>query len=136
MNKFIGLGRLTKDGELGTTESGKSVYTNSIALRRNYDNKDGNYDSDFLDIQAWGATGEFINKYFKKGNLISLDGHIETGSYEKDGKKYYTTRVRVENVEFVESKKEDKQEILEDIPQNIKSEYEDTVVIKDEDLPF
>lgn len=135
MNKVILLGRLTKDGELRTTDNGKSVYTNSVALRRSYANKDGNYESDFIDIQAWGTTAEFINKYFKKGSLISLDGKIETGSYEKDGKKIYTTRVRIENVEFVEGKKEETQEEV-DVPTNYKSNYEDSVVIEDSDLPF
>ena len=66
--------------------------------------KDGQT-ADFPSCVAFGKTAEFIAKYFHKGMKIALDGHLQTGSYEKDGKKYYTTDVVVENAEFAESKK-------------------------------
>ena len=101
MNKCILLGRLTKEPE--ERHSGDMTVTRfTVAVDRR--TKDGQT-ADFPSCVAFGKTAEFIAKYFHKGMKIALDGHLQTGSYEKDGKKYYTTDVVVENAEFAESKK-------------------------------
>lgn len=111
MNKVILLGRLTKDPD--ERKSGEMTITRfSVAVDRR--TKDGQT-ADFPSCVAFGKTAEFISKYFHKGMRIALDGHIQTGSYEKDGVKVYTTDVVVENAEFAESKvKEENKEDTKD----------------------
>ena len=137
MNKIIVSGRLTKDGETRTTESGKSVYSNSIAVNRNYKNKDGNYDADFFNFVYWNVSEKF-REYLKKGRAVIIEGSLQTRTYEKDGDKKFVTEIIAERVELTgENKKEENTDsVKEEIPQNIKTEYQDTVIINDDDLPF
>jgi len=136
MNKIIVSGRLTKDGETRTTESNKSVYSGSVAVNRNYKNKEGNYETDFFNFVYWNVSDKF-SQYLKKGRQVIIEGSLQNRTYEKDGDKKYVTEIIAERVELTgESKKETTEEIKEELPQNIKTEYQDTVVINDDDLPF
>ena len=140
MNKFIGVGNLTKDGELRSTESGKIIYSNSLAMRNDFKNKDGEYDTEFINFSAWGTTAEYLKKYAKKGNKVLIEGRISTRSYDKqDGSKAYITEVIAEKVELLTYKKEETttQNELE-VPQNYKTQYEETeeIALSDADLPF
>ena len=101
MNNVSLVGRLTRDPEIKATNSGSSYARFSIAVDRR--GKDAG--TDFINIVAFGKTSEFIERYFRKGQRIGINGRIQTGSYEgKDGKKVYTFDVIAEHVEFVESK--------------------------------
>ncbi len=101
MNNVSLVGRLTRDPEIKATNSCSSYARFSIAVDRR--GKDAG--TDFINIVAFGKTSEFIERYFRKGQRIGINGRIQTGSYEgKDGKKVYTFDVIAENVEFVESK--------------------------------
>lgn len=101
MNNVSLVGRLTRDPEIKTTNSGSTYARFSIAVDRR--GKDAG--TDFINIVAFGKTSEFIERYFRKGQRIGINGRIQTGNYEgKDGKKVYTFDVIAENVEFVESK--------------------------------
>ena len=105
MNKIILVGRLTRDPELRSTSTGISTANFTVAVNRNFKNKDGQYDADFISCVAFRNTADFVSKYFKKGNLICLDGRIQTRNYDaQDGTKRYVTEVVVENVEFVGGK--------------------------------
>lgn len=105
MNKVTLVGRLTRDVESRTTESGKAMARFSVAVNRRFKNAEGNYDADFINCICYDKTAEFIGKYFSKGSAIGIVGRIQTGSYtNKDGAKVYTTDVVVEDAEFVESK--------------------------------
>ena len=104
MNKFIGVGRLTRDPDVRYTQDNTAIARFTLAVDRKY-KKDGEQSADFISCLAFGKTAEFIEKYIKKGTKIVVDGRIQTGSYtNKDGQKVYTTDVVVENVEFAESK--------------------------------
>lgn len=103
MNSVSLVGRLTRDPDVRYTDGGVTIAKFSIAVDRRF-KKEGQPDADFPNITAFGKTAEFIEKYFSKGQRIGLTGRIQTGSYEKDGQKVYTTDVVVEAVEFVESK--------------------------------
>ena len=105
MNKFIGIGRLTKDAEV--RRNGNSVVARfNLAVGRKY-KKDGDQGTDFIPCVAFGKTAEFIEKYFSKGSKIVIEGRVQTGSYTKqDGTKAYTTDIVVEAVEFGEAKRE------------------------------
>lgn len=103
MNKVILMGRLTRDPEVRMSGD-TSVARFSLAVDRRF-KKDGEQTADFINCVAFGKTGEFIEKYGRKGTKFVVDGRIQTGSYtNKDGQKVYTTDVVVEQVEFAESK--------------------------------
>lgn len=105
MNKVNLIGRTTKDIELRTTQSGKAVASFTLAVDRGIKNEDGTKISDFISCKVWGKTAEVMSKYVLKGHRVGISGRIETGSYEKDGTKVYTTDVVVEGLDFLESKK-------------------------------
>lgn len=106
MNKVILIGRLTSDPELRHTQSGKAVASYRLAVDRQV-KQDGQPDADFINCVAWGKSGEFAAKYLHKGTKVAVEGRIQTGSFEKDGAKRYTTDVIVERHEFCEGKKDD-----------------------------
>ena len=95
---------MTKDTE--TRVNGESTVTRfSVAVNRDFKNKSGEYDADFINCVAFGRTAEFIDKYFSKGMRIGLIGRIQTGSYtNKDGQKVYTTDVVCDRVQLLESR--------------------------------
>lgn len=106
MNKVILMGRLTRDPEVRYTQGDNvsAVARFSLAVDRRF-KKDGEQTADFINCVAFGKTGEFIEKYGRKGTKFVVEGRIQTGSYtNKDGQKVYTTDVVVEQVEFAESK--------------------------------
>lgn len=108
MNKVELVGRLTRDPDVKTGKTTTARF--NIAVQRNFKDKEGNYTADFINCVAFGKPAEFIEKYFRKGNLIGITGRINTGSYtNKDGQKVYTTDVAVEQAEFVGSKADNAQ---------------------------
>lgn len=110
MNKVIEIGRNTKDIELKTTPNGKSVVTFSIAVKRTFKNADGEYDSDFLTCVAFGNTAETLSKYVKKGDLIGIEGRLQTRNYtDKEGNNRYATEIVVDYIEFLQPKKQETQ---------------------------
>lgn len=138
MNKIIVAGRLTKDGETRTTESGKSVYSGSVAVNRNFKNKDGNYDTDFFNFVYWNVSDKF-SQYLKKGRTVIIEGSLQNRNYEdKDGNKKYVTEIIAERIELTgENKKENAESVKNEIPQNIKTDYQEKeIVLNDSDLPF
>ena len=103
MNKCVLMGRLTRDPEVRMSGD-TAVARFSLAIDRRF-KKDGEQTADFISCVAFGKTGEFIEKYGRKGTKFVVEGRIQTGSYtNKDGQKVYTTDVVVEQVEFAESK--------------------------------
>lgn len=100
MNKWQGIGRVTKDIELRMTPSGKSVASFTLAVNRR-SRDDG---ADFIQCVAWNKTAELLEKYVSKGNRLGVSGHIQTRNYESNGHKVYVTEVIVEEIEFLESK--------------------------------
>ena len=130
MNKVILVGRLTRDPDIYKKDESITVKF-SLAVDRRF-KTEGGQDADFPSVVAFGKTAEFISKYFFKGMKIGLVGRIQTGSYEKDGVKHYTTDVVADEVEFAESKKADAGEAE---PPSIK-EYLDVPEGLENDLPF
>lgn len=118
MNKAILTGRLTRDPEVRVTQDGQTTIARfGLAVDRR---KEG---VDFFNITTFGKTAEFAEKYLKKGMKINLVGRLQTDSYtSKDGQKMTSTVVIADEVEFCESKKEEKTDFI-DIPDG-------------EDMPF
>ncbi len=137
LNKAILVGRITKEPELKSTEKGTSVLSFTVAITRKYKDANGDRVSDFINCVAFRQTAEFISSYFKKGDLISVDGTIQTRTWDdNEGKRHYVTEVMVENAGFIEGKKEEKPkekeaETLPDLPAEFSAEN-----VSDDDLPF
>jgi single-strand DNA-binding protein len=103
------MGRLTRDPELRRTGSGLAVASFSVAVERDYPNKEtGEKEVDFIDCVAWRQTGEFISKYFSKGSLIVVSGRLQLrGWTDKDGNKRKSAEIVVDNAYFGEGKKKE-----------------------------
>lgn len=107
MNKVVLVGRLAQDPEVRTTagENPITIANFSLAVDRPRA-KEGQQSADFIRCVVFGKRAEFVRDYLKKGTRIALAGHIQTGSYEKDGVKHYTTDINVDDIEFAQSKSE------------------------------
>lgn len=104
MNSVQIIGRLVADPEMKYTNGGATIAKFRLAVPRRF-KKEGQPETDFLNCLAFGKTAEFVEKYFKKGNRIALNGSIQTGSYKnKDGQTVNTVDIVADNVEFVEGK--------------------------------
>ncbi|MBP0986675.1 MAG: single-stranded DNA-binding protein [Oscillospiraceae bacterium] len=106
LNKVILMGRLTRDPEFRQTTSGVPVCRFSIAINRQFANKQtGERETDFVDCVAWRNTAEFVSRYFSKGNMILVEGQLRNDNYtDNNGVKHYRMNVFVDNVSFCESK--------------------------------
>ena len=109
MNKVILMGRLTRDPEVRYSqgENSTAVARYTLAVDRRFAKRDGGdqQTADFIPCVAFGKSGEFAEKYFRKGLKVVVTGRIQTGSYtNQEGQKVYTTDVIVEDQEFAESK--------------------------------
>lgn len=102
--KAIIMGRITHDLEIRQTPSGVAVLQFTVAVDRNY-SKDREKQTDFINCVAWRNTAEHIGKWFSKGRMIAIDGHLQTRSYEdKNGTKHYVTEIMVDSVYFTGEK--------------------------------
>lgn len=144
MNSICLLGRLTADPELRTTQTGIAVTGFKVAVDRSYTPKGQEKQVDFIPVQAWRQTAEFVCKYFRKGQRIALTGSLQTRSYtDKEGNKRTAYEVVAEHVFFAESKNGGTAPVSPTVdysdraPQSAPPAAEDFEVIPDEDsLPF
>ena len=107
MNKVILMGRLTRDPEVRYSQgdSAMAIARYTLAVDRRFNRNGDEGSADFIGCVAFGRSGEFAEKYFRKGTKVLVTGRIQTGSYtNRDGVKVYTTDVVVEDQEFAESK--------------------------------
>ena len=145
LNIAIVVGRLGKDPELRTTQSGKSVTSFSLAVQRPRKNQNGEYEADWIDVQAWGTTAEFICKYFQQGQLMAVSGRIQVRTYkDRDGNSRKAVEIVAQEVSFCESRKREEPEPAKrPSPQPTKpvESYEQAMLppddfLGDDDLPF
>ena len=107
LNKWEGMGRLTKDPELRRTPSGTAVATFSIAVDRDFKGKDGERETDFIDIVAWRQTAEFVSKHFTRGRMAVVEGRLQIRDYtNKDGQKRRVAEIVADNIYFGDSKRD------------------------------
>lgn len=126
MNNFYGIGRLTKDVTVNYTPSQTAVARFNIALDRGKDRNGESRGADFPSCVAFGKTAENLEKFSGKGLRIAIIGHIQTGSYEKDGQKHYTTDIVADKIEFIDWKSSEKvSEPDGDYPQGFEEMTED-----------
>ena len=141
-NLVVLTGRLTADPELKTTQSGISVTSFSIAVDRRY-RAGEEKQTDFINIVAWRLSAEFVAKYFKKGNMIGIEGSIQTRKYtDKNGNNRTAFEVVANNVQFVETKRDSAPSAVEDNAPAASfsnagaNDFADLGDIADDDLPF
>ncbi len=146
LNVIAVMGRLVADPELRKTPNGISTTRFTIACDRSYVKSGTERQTDFFDIVAWRGTAEFICKYFKKGQLVAIDGSLQTHSYEdRDGNKRKAYEIVVNNANFAESKRANSNDMdggferrtpPESTAFSIGSPEDFAVVDESEDLPF
>jgi len=104
MNSVALIGRLTRDPEVRYSTGGNqmAIAKFTIAVDRERTAKEGEQSADFIGITCFGKTAELVEKYMSKGRLVGVTGRIQTGSYEKDGRKVYTTDVIADRVQFLD----------------------------------
>ena len=101
MNKVILVGRIVKDPELKYTAGNGTALTKITIAVDKYNSKTKEMEADFIPLTIWGKQAESVATYLLKGSQLAISGRLQTGSYEKDGNKRYTTEVVVEEVKFV-----------------------------------
>ena len=100
MNKIILIGNMCRDIEVNHYNDRK-VVRNTIAVRRDFKNKNGEYDSDFFTFSVWGNQAEFVSNYAKKGDKIAIVGKLLNNNYERDGQTIYSNDIQVESIELL-----------------------------------
>jgi single-strand DNA-binding protein len=105
LNQSIIVGRLTKDPEVVTTESGKKMTQVVVAVNRSFKNIDGKYETDFIRCVLWNGVAESTTEYCKKGDLVGIKGRLQSSSYEVDGNTKYSVDIIAEKVTFLSNKK-------------------------------
>ena len=134
INKIIIMGRLTADPELRRTNTGTAVTSFALAVERNFRDKDGNAETDFIEVIAWKSAAEFVCKHFSKGRMAIVEGSRQIRSYtDKDGIKRKAAEVVSERIYFGDSKP--KNEEFHHTPADLQNRLNE--LTEDEgDLPF
>lgn len=135
------MGRLTADPELRHTPSSVAVCTFTLAVNRSYVKQGAERQTDFIDIVAWRGTAEFIAKYFDKGQMMAVEGSIQTRTYaDKEGKNRKAFEVLANNVYFCGDKPRDQRPSIDAGPEAVSyasGQNEDfELITDDDDLPF
>ncbi len=143
-NHVILTGRLTHTPELRQTPLGVFVCKFSVAVQRKYNKNKPEQETDFIEIEAWRGTAEFVSKYFDKGDMIDITGRLKTYRWKDDNDTtHFGTSVLVESVEFAPTNNRKPAENNPDTPiaaetavQDIPAEFEEFEEIADSDLPY
>lgn len=148
VNKVVLIGRLTKDVEVKKTENNTSVCSFTVAVNR------WNSEADFIGCTAWKNSADFLGQYAHKGDIVSVEGRIQTRSYEGKNGTVYETKVVAENVQLISDRKEEKKEEKSELRTNVQMDMSKTYQprldgradeeywkiqrdeITDDDLPF
>lgn len=123
MNSFIGIGNLTKEPEIRYTNNNLKVAQITIAINRKEE-------ADFIDCVAFDKKADIIEQYLHKGNKVAVEGRLQTNMYEKDGKKYKSMNILINNIEFLNTSNK----VVEE--DGIKKEDEAIWNAEQDSLPF
>lgn len=127
INHVVVVGRLTKKPELKFTANGTKYTQFTVATQRNFKNKDGEYEADFINCRLWRTAAENFAKFADKGSLVGIEGRIQTNSYDKDGKTVYITEVLAESFTLLETKA---------TTEARNNQTQETIEFSEDDLPF
>lgn len=130
MNIIALTGNSVRDVELSYTQAGKAIGKGTIAVRRDFKNQQGEYQSDFINFTAFGKTAEIMANHIHKGDKFGINGRLQIDTYDKDGQRQYFTNVVVNGFDFPDKKREQGQ-----APQQ-QPQYNEPIEVSDRDLPF
>lgn len=146
MNKIILSGNICKDIELKYTTNNIAVFMNTIGVRNDYKNKNGKYDSQFINFVAYRNNAEYLSKYAAKGSKILLEGKWNNRKYQKqDGTTVYVNEVLAERIELVKTVENSQNTTINTLASAEKQQrtaedpfkdFGEEIEIRDEDLPF
>ena len=127
MNSIVLMGRLTKDADIRSTQSGKVVASFTLAVDRPY-TQNGKKEADFIACQIWGKSAEVLGKSVHKGQRVLLEGRLQIRQYtDKNGNKRTAAEVVADRFEFIERKEQTAPQSMEDFGQQMPF---------DEEIPF
>jgi len=108
VNRVVLIGRLTRDPEVRTTQTGKNVASFFIAVTKRFKPQDGQPDADFFRVSAWGQTAEYVGNYISKGRLVAVDGRLESRKFtDKDGNNREVVEIVADNVNALDRPRDD-----------------------------
>jgi len=143
INNVVLVGRLTRDPELKTTNSGTSVCSFTVAVDNRQKNPDGTKSTSFIPCTAFQQAADNMSKFLKKGSLVGIVGRLNQRSYQnKDNVKVTVIEVLCDSVQFLEPKGEGRQVendnsgFESDVPAQDESKNLDALDLPDDDLPF
>ena len=154
MNRVELIGRITRDPELRYTNSNIATARFTLAVNRPFQGQNGEQGTDFINIVVWRKQAENVAKYVSKGSLVAVEGRIQTGSYEKDGQRIYTTDVVADSVQFLETKAQSQNRAQDDVSpadfvnqdngmnnesdmsDEVFAKFGDSIEISDDDIAF
>ena len=154
MNRVMLIGRLTAKPELRYTGSNLPFARFSVAVNRTFNNAQGQRETDFINVVVWRKQAENVCNFLNKGSLVSVEGRLQTGSYDdKDGNKRYTMDVVADSVQFLESKAQSQNRVNDnvtpadfafdnnsasttDMSEEVFSDFGDSIEISDDDIAF
>ncbi len=139
MNKVILMGRLTRDPEVRYTQTNNTLVASfSLAVNRRFARQGEERQADFINVVAWSKTGEFVSKYFKKGQQVGVVGRIQTRTWDDEqGQKHYVTEVVAEETYFADSKRDGDTSGFEDtFGESVAQNADFQINSSDDDLPF
>lgn len=142
INRFVGVGRLTRDPDLRYTPNGVAVVNFGIAMNRPFKNQNGENEADFLNVVAWRKQAENVAQYLQKGSLVGIDGRLQSRSYEKDGQRIFVVEIQAESVQFLEPRDNSTSNQQKPTQQANSSQSDGPfadatpIDVQDDDLPF
>lgn len=136
LNRVILMGRLTAEPDYRQTESGTALARFTLAVERDFSGQGKERETDFLDVQTWRGTADFVNKYFHKGQLVAVQGRIQVRNYtDKNGDKRRSWDIVADQVYFAESKRDSGGRDV-NVERDDEPPTGDFVPVADDDLPF
>lgn len=115
MNRTMLVGRVVREINIRELDNGKKVSNNVIAVNRIYKNENGQ-DADFIPFVVWGNRADLLNKYCVKGDLLGLEGKLQSRSYEdKKGETKYVIELNVDNIQFLQPKKDEELDFIKEL---------------------
>lgn len=138
INRVVLVGRITKDPELKTTQSGIHFVNFTLAVNRTFQDQSGERQADFVQCIVWRRQAENLSKYVSKGALLGVEGRIQTRTYESEQGMRYITEVVCDSVQFLEPKGDsNKEESSSHYDEDENDFYKSTKnLVTKEDLPF
>ena len=105
LNQTVLVGRIVRDPEVKELDTGKKVSNITLAVKDTFKNADGEYNTQFIDVELWGGSAENTAEYCKQGDIVGIKGRIKTVTYEKDGQTHKKTSIVAETVTFLSNSK-------------------------------